>query len=84
MKQPLNITNDSDIQAMEELCHPKNAAEVLDTSLDVLKKSRCTGLLWGVPAPAYIKIGNKAVRYKKSTLIAWIADLPTEKLNTAQ
>ena len=46
------------------------AAELLNCSPHSLNQSRSNGLLFGQPAPLYIKIG-KTVRYKRSTLIKW-------------
>ena len=78
------VMDESSSIDMEELLHPERAAEVLDTTSNTLKKSRNTGLLWGVPAPPFIKIGGKAIRYKRATLVAWIKALPKEQQNTAQ
>lgn len=46
------------------------AANILGTSHNNLKISRCTGKLFGVAAPSFLKIG-RTVRYRKSTLQAW-------------
>jgi len=46
-----------------------------DGTKDGLKKSRCTGLLWGFPAPMFIKTGRK-VLYRKSDLDAFLEQLP--------
>lgn len=52
------------------------AARYLGVSPNQLRLSRHTGELFkGVATPAYLKIGN-AVRYRKSTLENWLADLP--------
>ncbi len=52
------------------------AARFLGVSPNQLRLSRHTGELFkGVATPAYLKIGN-AVRYRKSTLESWLADLP--------
>ena len=52
------------------------AARYLGVSPNQLRLSRHTGELFkGVATPAYLKIGN-AVRYRKSTLESWLADLP--------
>ncbi len=52
------------------------AARFLGVSPNQLRLSRHTGELFkGVSTPAYLKIGH-AVRYRKSTLEKWLADLP--------
>ena len=55
----------------DRLLSTKEAAPILGTTPDAFKISRCTGLLFGVPAPKYLKIGY-TVRYKRSTLQAWL------------
>jgi len=40
----------------------------IDTDNDALKSSRSTGLLWGMPAPKFIKAGSKKVLYRVSDL----------------
>jgi len=62
----------------------KDAAAYLGCcSSNSIKQSRHTGILLGVDAPAYIKIGGWAVVYKKETLDQWL-DQFTEQNNTAQ
>jgi len=46
-----------------------------DGTKDGLKKSRCTGELWGYPAPKFIKAKRK-VLYRKSDLDAFLEQLP--------
>ncbi len=54
--------------------------KINDGSIDSLKPSRRTGLLWHYPAPKFIKASRK-VLYKKSELDAFLDRLPTmEKL----
>ncbi len=58
------------------------AACYLGVSPGHLRVSRHTGELFkGVATPAYLKVGH-AVRYRKSTLDSWLADLP-ESQSTA-
>jgi hypothetical protein len=47
------------------------AAEFLAMNTNTLKLSRHTGILAGVQAPAYRKIGKKVI-YEKSTLELWL------------
>ena len=52
------------------------AAQYLGVSPNQLRLSRHTGEPFkGISTPAYLKVGS-AVRYRKSTLEKWLADLP--------
>lgn len=52
------------------------AARYLGVSPGQLRLSRHTGELFkGISTPAYLKVGH-AVRYRKSTLEQWLAELP--------
>ncbi len=57
---------------MTHLLKSKQAAEFLGINDDVLRKSRSTGLLFGLPAPSHIKLG-RIVRYEESTLNSWVS-----------
>ena len=60
----------------DRLLRPDEAAKYLGVSPGQLRLSRHTGELFkGVATPAYLKVG-RAVRYRKSTLQRWLADLP--------
>lgn len=58
------------------------AAKFLGYSPRSLNNSRVSGLLGGVPAPKFVKLG-RAVRYKKDTLEKWVHQFD-EQQNTAQ
>ena len=60
----------------------REAAKYLGTAGATLKQSRCTGLLYGVPAPDFKKAGRK-IFYLRSTLNSWLGNLPSYS-NTAQ
>jgi hypothetical protein len=68
---------------MKKLYDTNQAADYLGTTMNTLKQSRNTGLLWGHPAPKFIKMGT-AVRYRSDTLDKWLDSLPEEVSNTAQ
>ena len=53
------------------------AAEFICCATVTLKISRVTGILLGVPAPAYRKLGRKVV-YDRDTLQAWIDQFGTQ------
>jgi len=60
----------------DPLLRSDEAAKYLGVSPGQLRLSRHTGELFkGVSTPAYLKVGH-AVRYRKSTLERWLADLP--------
>lgn len=48
------------------------AAPMLGVAEPTLRKSRCTGVLLGHPAPVFIKQGRR-VRYREEDLLAWLA-----------
>lgn len=58
------------------------AAAFIGCAAFTLKRSRTTGTLLGVPAPAHLKMG-RMVRYEKATLEEWLSQFP-EYQNTAQ
>jgi hypothetical protein len=58
------------------------AAKVLDSTSATLKQSRYTGVLYGRPAPKFIKMGRSA-KYKLSTLLEF-RDQFQEFQNTAE
>lgn len=66
-----------------KLLDSKQASNYLGCGPNSLKVSRSSGILYGVRAPAYLKIGNKSIRYKISTLDEWLEQF-TEQNNTAQ
>ena len=56
---------------LDSLLSNRDSAPIVGTTPEALKISRHTGLLFGLPAPKYLKIG-RTIRYKKSTLQAWL------------
>ena len=61
---------------MNEFITTEEAATLLSNqltkcSIHTLIKSRRTGMLWGIKAPAHVKIG-RAVRYNSAALKEWI------------
>ncbi len=59
-----------------------DAAKVLGSTSASLKQSRYTGVLFGRPAPKFIKMGRSA-KYKLSTLLEFRDQFP-EFQNTAE
>ena len=53
----------------------RRAAELTGYSVKTLRNARCTGMLGGVSAPRFRKMGrgHAAVRYDAAELEAWIA-----------
>ncbi len=68
---------------IKTLLTSKEAAIYLGCAPNTVKLSRSTGQLLSVKAPAYLKMGNKAIRYKLATLEAWLSQFE-EQANTAQ
>jgi len=58
------------------------AATLLGYAPRSLESARTSGLLGGVPAPKFIKIG-RSVRYKRDTVIEWVNSFG-EQQNTSQ
>jgi len=65
----------------EYLLKNNSAADLVNCAHTTLKLSRCTGQLFGVKAPEYIKRGRSVV-YRKSTLEKWLAQF-VERPNTS-
>lgn len=66
----------------EILLKPEQAADSIEFSIRTLNNSRYTGMLGGVKAPPYIKIG-RSVRYRKSALDNWLAQFQ-EQTSTSE
>ncbi len=60
----------------------KEAAVVLGFSPTTLNNARYTGILSGVTAPPFRKLG-KAVRYDRNDLVQWLNQF-TPQINTSQ
>jgi hypothetical protein len=54
------------------LFNEKQSGEFLSISHNTLRSGRVTGMVWGVKAPVYIRIGSR-IRYRKVDLIEWVA-----------
>jgi hypothetical protein len=60
----------------------QDAARLIGAAPSSLKQSRYTGVLFGQPAPTFIKMG-RSTRYKLSVLLEFIDQFP-EYINTSQ
>jgi hypothetical protein len=58
-------------------------SKVLSIPANTLRASRSTGRLWGVQAPAFLKFGNRTVRYRVTDVTKWLDKFETYN-NTAQ
>lgn len=67
---------------VDHLVTEKQAAPMVGCSAASLKQSRHTGILFGRPAPPFVKMGRSA-RYKISTLLRFVSQFP-EYQNTSQ
>ena len=61
----------SPLASITPLYPDKLAAPILGVATPTLRKSRCTGMLLGHPAPVFIKQGRR-VRYREDVLLAWL------------
>ena len=52
------------------------AAKFLDTHQVTLRSARVSGLLWGRPAPEFIKARERKVLYDMNTLEEWVQSAP--------
>jgi hypothetical protein len=64
-----------------EHVNTQQAAAYVGCSRHTLRKSRYTGVLLGLPAPSYLKLGVK-VLYKTQELDRWLSSVP-QITNTA-
>jgi excisionase family DNA binding protein len=60
-----------------KLLTPKEAAELLKVSQSWLAKARMRG-----DGPAYVKVGERAVRYSEATLLQWMKS--RQRLSTSE
>jgi len=67
--------------SLPDLLDNNEAAQLLRCSPNSMRLSRHTGQLFGMPAPAFLKMGRN-VRYRRETLLTWLAQF-NEKPNTA-
>lgn len=80
-------TTDNWIEHYDPLLNDKEAAPVVGSTANSLRQSRYTGLLFGVQAPKFLKMG-RSIRYRLSELLAFIDSFPeiesTTRLNDTQ
>jgi predicted DNA-binding transcriptional regulator AlpA len=55
-------------------------AEVLCTNDSTIRASRCSGVLYGRPAPEPYQLGDKKILYKTEDLLAWIESAPKRRV----
>lgn len=67
---------------VDPILNAQQAASFLNTTTATLKQSRYTGMLYGKPAPCFIKMG-RIIRYRLSTLMAFREQFP-ECRNTTE
>ena len=70
-------------QALPRRLSSREAADYLGFAEPTLRNSRLSGTLAGVPAPAFIKIGAKTVRYRRGALDAWLAQFAERTASAA-
>ncbi len=67
---------------LNRLLDDHEAGLKLSAAATTMRKSRCTGILFGQPAPRFLKMG-KTIRYRESDLQAWLDQFSTFA-NTAE
>lgn len=72
----------SEMTSYDPLLPDEGAAEVLNSTKSSVKQSRYTGLLYGKPAPKFIKMGRSA-KYRLSELLKFRDQFP-EYQNTSE
>lgn len=70
-------------KSIRQLLDEKEAALIIGAATPTLRKSRCTGTLFGLPAPKYLKLG-RTIRYKLSVLNEWLETLEQYSVQPAQ
>lgn len=60
--------------SLRQLLDEKEAALIIGAATPTLRKSRCTGKLFGLPAPKYLKLG-RTIRYQSEALNDWLESL---------
>lgn len=65
---------DEQLSQVDPLLTEGHAAEILGTTRGTLRQSRYTGILFGRPAPPFVKAG-KSIRYRRSRIQAFIGAL---------
>lgn len=79
----LTMPDKNYLELADDRLTTKEAAAYLDCAAITLHQSRCSGRLFGMSAPPYIKRGkNGRVFYKLSTLEKFLSQF-TERANTA-
>ena len=66
----------------EPLLTEKQSTLILGTTASTLKQSRHTGMLYGKPSPAFVKM-SRSVRYKLSALLEFRDQFPVYQ-NTSE
>ncbi len=70
------------IMGYQQTLTPKEAAEYIGFAYSTLNNARYTGLMGGVAAPLYRKLG-KSIRYEKASLDAWMSQFK-EQTSTSE
>jgi hypothetical protein len=72
--KPATLKYIKSAEPVRQLLDEKQAALIIGTATPTLRKSRCTGKLFGLPTPTYLKLG-RTIRYKVSVLNDWLESL---------
>lgn len=78
----LQVSDGETKAQVDHLLSEKQAALIVGCSPASLKQSRHSGVLFGVPAPPFLKMGRSA-RYRVSSLLHFVMQF-TEYRNTSE
>lgn len=68
---------------MQQLLSTKDAARFLGVAPYTLRRARSRGMLCGVPAPRFQRIGTRMIRYELNELKQWLEQFRPYR-NTAE
>jgi len=67
----------------QDVFNTQQAADYLACTINALKISRVTGMLWSNPAPKFIKAGERKILYRRAELDNFLDQLKSYS-NTAE
>ena len=70
----------NDIPLTERYLSTWDVAKILNTSPTSIKEARCSGMLFGRPAPDYRKIGLRKIVYEAQIIIDWVESAPLQRV----
>ena len=75
-------TSQNYIPITERFLSTEDAAKVLNTNPVIMREARSSGMLFGRPAPDFLKMGTRKIVYEAQTLIDWVKASPVQSVTT--